>query len=101
MDSISKLDAKIEEYCGAPPPDAEPMELMLRSAALGLAPMVRQVIPADPELLDEAFAAIARQILALRSDGAPQVALVLCGPDGPEFIDGDVVEEQGELQPGE
>jgi hypothetical protein len=101
MDSISKLDAKIEEYCGAPAADAEPMELILRSAALGLAPMVRQVIPEDPEILDEAFTSIAGQILALRSDEAPQVALVLCGPGGPEFIDGDAVEEQGELQPGE
>jgi hypothetical protein len=101
MDSISKLNAKIEEYCGPPPADAEPMELMLRSAALGLAPMVRQVIPDDPEILDEAFAAIARQILGLRSDEAPVLALVLCGPDGPELIDGDAVEEQGELGPGE
>lgn len=93
--SLEKIEAFANEMQSAPGDGADTLDLAMRSLAMMAWPQFKQLLPDDPELLDEGLEAIAERILELRSDGARR--LVLAEP----VIEGDAVEAPAELGAGD
>jgi hypothetical protein len=75
VDSIEKIHQLAREYSGAPDPNAEGLELAMRTAVSTMGPMFLQLLPDDPAFLDAALEEMAIRLLHLRSDGARVVQL--------------------------
>lgn len=72
MQSPHKLQARLSELMGPPGPDADPMELTLRSIVAMTGPAIMNIVSQmTPEALDDALEDVAVWFLAMRSDAAP------------------------------
>lgn len=80
--SLEKIHDLAREYSAPPGPDAEGLELIIRTTVMSVGPMFLQVLPDDPAELDQAIESIALQLLELRSDGARELELVADAGDG-------------------
>lgn len=69
--SLEKVNALAAEYQGPPDGDADPIELVIRTAAQTVGPMFLQLLPDDAEQVDELLDTIAEQLLELKSDPPP------------------------------
>jgi hypothetical protein len=85
MQSPQKLQARLNELLGAPGPDADPLELGLRSVVHMTAPTIDAVLAQyDDHGLDQALEHVALFFVRMRSDGSAF---------SPEFLD-----ELGKIQ---
>lgn len=66
--SLEKLDDFFAASNEPPSPDAGVLELGIKQAFLTLGPMIRQMIPQDPEDVDRLMETIAVTVLSMRSD---------------------------------
>ena len=72
MQSPHKLQARLSELMAPPGPDADPMELTLRSIVAMTGPAIMNIVSQmTPEALDDALEDVAVWFLAMRSDAAP------------------------------
>lgn len=75
LSSLEKIELFADELRAPPGPDAEPLDLAMRSLVTMAYPQFKQLLPDDPAVLDQALEAIAEQLLGMRSDGARVVQL--------------------------
>jgi hypothetical protein len=75
MDSVSKIKALAVKYAAPPPEDGDPADLMIRTATQMFGPTVVQMLPEDPQVLDDAITEMAMRLLDLRSDGSTVIQL--------------------------
>lgn len=96
--SLEKLPEFIGQLEGTMGADPDPFELAIKTALQFGAPLLDQLLPDDPAILDQYLENIARQVLMMRSDDAHQLLVVPMQ----EVIDAEVELEgtMGELPPG-
>lgn len=98
MNSIEKFRRFADELSGPPGEDADALELTIRTMIQMGGPLIEQLLPEDPQELDEQLVRIADGILSMRSDTATPVLL---SSSEPIIAAGDVVErDQAQLEAG-
>lgn len=81
--SLEKIAALRDEFMGPPGPDADGMELMLRTVVMTGGPLLEQMIPDDPGILDDYLEWMAVKVLGFRSDESEQLRLAHGAPELP------------------
>jgi hypothetical protein len=94
--SLEKVPAFIAQLEGATGGDPDAFELAIKTALQFGAPLLDQLLPDDPAVLDEYLENIARQVLSMRSDGAHRLLVVPME----QVVDAEVSEEPRELPAG-
>jgi hypothetical protein len=84
VNSLEKLQALKGELEEPPGEDAHPLELLLRTMVMTVGPMLEQVIPDDPEEIDNFLEWFAVKVIQCRSDNAEP--LLLANRGGPPLL---------------
>lgn len=71
--SLEKVPAAVQGFLADPTLE---LPVIVRGLAGQLLPGMLANLPDDPDVLDDALARIAEQVLGLRSDTAPEVELI-------------------------
>ena len=77
MNSIEKVRELAREYNGVPDPEAEPLELAMRTAVMTVGPLFLELLPTEAHVLDEGLEEMALKLLGLCSDGRPAPQILI------------------------